>query len=45
MNSLKHLKVCNKARLNNNPDATKIYGSEHLPKPLYQQKKTIATVL
>ena len=46
MNSLKHLKVYIEARLNDNPDATKIYVSEHLPKALYLQKKqTIATVL
>ena len=41
MNSLKHLKVYNEAKLNDNPDATKIYVSEHLPKPLYLQKKQL----
>ena len=45
MNSLKHLKVYNEARLNDNPDATKIYVSEHLPKPLLSTEKTIATIL
>ena len=41
MNSLKHLKVYNEDRLNVHPDAAKIYVSEHLPEPLYVQKKQL----